>query len=67
MQSAGVLAPLVVIKFELEAELGKRFAIAAIFCAVAALPMVRTSLLLSDTVTDKFYASPGYLCPGVRF
>jgi hypothetical protein len=67
IQSVGVLAPLIATKFGSDAGARKKFAFGAILCMVLALPMVRTSMLLSDTVTDKFYPSAGYLCPGVRF
>jgi hypothetical protein len=67
IQSVGALAPLIAIKFGFEAGVRKKFALGAILFTVLAIPMVRTSMLLSDTVTDKFYPSAGYLCPGVRF
>jgi len=66
IQSAGVLAPLIAIRFGGEGGGSKKFIVAAMLCTTIALPMIRTSVLLSDTVNNKFYPSAGYLCPGVR-
>ena len=42
-------------------------AVVAVFLVVASTPLLRTSLLLSDTIPNKFFNSPGYQCPGVKF
>lgn len=64
MQCVGVLTPLIAIQFRPDAKTSNKIVLASLLCAVLAFPMVRTSALLSDTITDKFYPSAGYRCPG---
>jgi hypothetical protein len=37
----------------------------AAMMVLATMPMVRTSVLLADTIEDKFFPSASYQCPGV--
>jgi hypothetical protein len=41
------------------------FLLISVGLAGCSFPMVRQSLLFSDTALDKFFPSKGYACPGV--
>ena len=68
IQTLAVAIPLIARNIYSESELKNRsFAAAvAVLLIIFSVPMVRDSILLSDTIANKFYESAGYKCPGVR-
>ena len=64
IQAAVVAFPLVLARFaDLADELALKFAAAAVVALAISFPLVWTPLLLSDTVTNKFFHSSAYSCP----
>ena len=73
LQLAAAALPLIVATIFSEAESEKstpksKYSAVSLasFLVLATVPLVRQSVLLSDTTTNKFYESRGYECPGVR-
>ena len=66
LQLVCVAVPVIALHANPDERINYRFALVALLVAVISFPMVRQSLLLSDTATDKFFPSTGYLCSGVQ-
>ena len=69
LQLAAVAIPIAAVRVYSDSKGQSRIyaAMVAAFLVIASVPMVRASVLLSDTVQNKFYPSKGYECPGVRW
>ncbi len=67
LQVAAVAIPLVVAHVFSDSKPRERFpaALVAALVVAASFPMVYASVLLPDTIGDKFFHSKGYACPGV--
>lgn len=68
VQAASVAIPLLEQHFfsDTNERINPKLALLAVLVLAASFPLIRQSLLLSDTVTNKFYHSKGYSCPGVN-
>jgi hypothetical protein len=66
LQAAIVAFPFVMIRFaDLADNRARLFALAAVPVLLVSFPAVWIPMLLSDTITNKFYHSGAYDCPGM--